>query len=159
MTQGKRGKHQCQIAEPSALIQHRGEMKCGVGFAKHRQADGGWTHCWSSWFICSCLPPVFWDALLTNEKSGRDTEEGPLSLNKKEKSTLLPLITQKQNKTPWHVLLRALSLLPTIPDSAILTSNVSTRTSAVTKGRRGIGNFTKSTSRKFCRKRSRFLAS
>lgn len=42
-----------QIAELLALTHHRGELK-RCWFAKHRQAHGGWTHCWSAWFQAKC---------------------------------------------------------------------------------------------------------
>lgn len=108
--------------------------------------------------VWSCLLPIFWDPLLANTKSGIDTKDiNLLRQIKKHPSASNPSLSKKP--LPCHVLLGAFSLQPSLPDPAILTSNVSTRTSAVTKGQRGVGNFTKSTSRKFCWKRSRFLAS
>lgn len=71
----------CQIAELLALTHHRGEVRHhGVGLqstGKHRVAGHtvglfgqAFTYTWS------CLLPVFWDALLANKESGRNTKEG-----------------------------------------------------------------------------------
>lgn len=45
----------CHVAELLALTHHRGERgETWCWFAKHRQAQGGWTRCWSAWFQAKC---------------------------------------------------------------------------------------------------------
>lgn len=109
--------------------------------------------------IWSSLPPVFQNTLLTNRVEKTLRKDTILFKQVREKHPSASDRHFSKNISLACSSLRALSLLTPLPDPGTLTSKVSTRTSAVTKGQRGVGNFTKSTSRKFCRKRSRFLAS